>query len=129
MVRFNIISGKSAGTHWEARRFPIIIGRAASSQFRLEDPGVWDQHLELRLQQEKLFEVLAQSQGIVSVNGITTRRAALRTGDIIELGAARIQFWLANTRQRTFRPREWALWFSILVVSLCQIWLAYRISR
>jgi predicted component of type VI protein secretion system len=129
MVRFNILSGKSAGSHWEARRFPIMIGRAETAQFRLEDPGVWDQHLELSLLDERLFEVSAQSQGIVTINGITAQRAALRTGDIIQLGAARIQFWLANTQQRTFRPREWTLWFSIVAVSLCQIWLAYRISR
>ena len=47
MVQFKIVSGKMAGTEQVARRFPFRIGRSAEADLRLEDDGVWDDHLEL----------------------------------------------------------------------------------
>ena len=49
MLQLKILSGKTAGTEWVARRFPVRIGRASNSDLRLEDDGVWEEHLYLEL--------------------------------------------------------------------------------
>ena len=50
MIQLKILTGKMAGTEGLARHFPLRIGRAASSGFRVDDDGVWDSHLEIALQ-------------------------------------------------------------------------------
>ena len=40
MLQLSILSGKTAGTEWVARRFPVRIGRAPDSDLKLEDAGI-----------------------------------------------------------------------------------------
>ena len=52
-------------------------------------------------------------------------RAVLRNGDTIDLGGARLQFWLSDTTQRGLRFREWLTWAGIAAVTLAQVALIY----
>lgn len=129
MVRLDILSGKMAGTHWVARRFPVQIGRAPGNDLQLEENGVWDRHLELRLQGGEGFVLAALLDAMASVNGQPVQTTRLRNGDFIELGSARLQFWLAETRQRGLRARECFVWTLIAVVSLAEVAAVYLLLK
>ena len=129
MLQFNILSGKKAGTFWVARRFPVRIGRAATADLRLEDEAVWDQHAQIDLDRSEGLMLRAPSEAVVYVNGQNTREAGLRNGDSIGLGSVKLQCWLASTRQRNFRFREWLTWVAIGAICLGQVWLIYWLLR
>ena len=69
MVHFKIVSGKMAGSEKVARHFPFRIGRAASAELRVEDDGVWDEHLELAFDATNGFVLATRSNAIASING------------------------------------------------------------
>ena len=125
MVQLSILSGKQAGSQWVARRFPIRVGRSAKADLRLDEPGVWDQHLQILLKPKEGFILQAHDDALVSLNGEPLRSGLLRNGDCIELGASKLQFWLAESRQRGLKSRELLSWAGIALVSLGQVALVY----
>src|SRR6266568_1560434 len=106
MVQFSILSGKKAGTSWVARRFPVRIGRAGGCDLQVDDAGVWDQHLQLDFIPADGFVLSAQPDCLVAVNAQPVQETVLRSGDIIEAGSLKLQFWLSETRQVGLRLRE-----------------------
>jgi len=124
MVQFKILSGKKAGSLWEARRFPVRIGRAANANLSIEEAGVWDDHLRVTVESEG-FVLETQGGALASVNSQPVQRAALRNGDVIEMGSAKLQFWLSEARQRGQGFREAFVWTLVVVVCLAQIALVY----
>ena len=129
MVQFQILSGKKAGTAWVARRFPVRMGRAASANLQLEEEGVWDDHLRLDFKPKEGFVLSRDCNALAMVNGEPIEKAVLRNGDTIEIGAQKLQFWLAPARQRGLWFREWLTWFSIAAISLGQIGVIYFLLR
>ncbi len=125
MVQLKFLSGKMAGTSWVARRFPVRIGRAADSDLRVEDAGVWDQHLKLDMRRRQGFFLTALGEALVTVNAQPIQETLLRNGDTIEIGALKLQFWLGETRQRGLALREWLTWIALGAISLSQIALVY----
>jgi hypothetical protein len=125
MVQLKILSGKSAGVVWSARRFPVRIGRAAACDLQLEEEGVWDQHLRLELSPGEGFILNTETDALASINGQTTQQTLLRNGDTIEFGAVRLQFWLSEARQSNPRFREALTWTGIASLCLAQIALIY----
>src|SRR5262245_19154743 len=99
MVRLTILSGTRAGEQCPIKQFPCVIGRSVQAQICLEEAGVWDQHLELGLDPSRRFSLRAFPDAFVTVNGQLVAQAPLRNGDLIELGAVRLQFWLDETEQ------------------------------
>ena len=128
IVQFKIVSGKMAGTERVARHFPFRIGRAASADFRLEEDGVWDQHLELAFDSTNGFVLSAHPDARAVINGETFREAVLRNGDAIEIGAIKIHFWLGETRQAGLRLREWLTWTAFALILAGQLVLIYRLT-
>ncbi len=125
MIQFKILSGKTAGTTWMARRFPVRIGRAPKSDLRLVEEGVWDEHLLLELHRREGFVLKTQLGALGSVNGEPIQSAVLRNGDTIELGAVQLQFWLGETRQSGLRFAEGLAWLTMLSVTAAQFALLY----
>ena len=125
MIQLHILSGKMAGTRWVTRRFPVRIGRAAANDLRLEEDGVWDEHLQLGFDREAGFTLTACPDALVSVNRESAQTVRLRNGDSLEIGSVRIQFTLAEARQRGLRIPEWTVWLLIALVSLGQIALVW----
>lgn len=124
MVQFKILSGKKAGSLWETRRFPVRIGRATDANLQVEEAGVWDDHLRVSIESEG-FVVETQGGALASINGQPVKRAALRNGDVIEAGSAKLQFWLSEARQRGQGFREAFVWGLVVLVCLSQILLVY----
>jgi hypothetical protein len=125
MVQLKILSGKKAGSSWDARRFPVRIGRSANSDLQLEEAGVWDDHLKISLDSTEGFVVETQADAFANINGQPIHRAALRNGDMIETGSVKLQFWVSEPRQRGQGVREAFVWGLITLVCLAQIALVY----
>jgi len=117
-----------AGTSWVARRFPVRLGRAASSDLRLEEEGVWEQHLDLELDREG-FSLRIHPNALVRVNGQPSDGTRLRNGDILELGVVRLQFWIGEVRQSRLRFGEAMCWGIITAVFLAQLAVLYWLVR
>ncbi len=125
MVQLKILSGTNTGTEHVARRFPCLIGRASSADCRLPDAGVWDQHLELSLNYPTGFILRLQPNALATVNGQPFEEIILRNGDLIEIGAVKIQFWLGEVRQTSLAWREWATWLALAALCAAQLALIY----
>jgi pSer/pThr/pTyr-binding forkhead associated (FHA) protein len=129
MVQFNILSGKMAGAQSAARRFPFHIGRAAGNELQLDDDGIWDRHLTLEFNRQKGFTLATAPNALAAINGGLVQTAILRNGDIITLGSAKLQFWLAAARQRSLRLREAVVWTLLAAVTAAQLALIYWLIR
>jgi hypothetical protein len=114
-----------AGGHCDVRHFPFLIGRSQASDCRIEEEGVWEQHLRILVDTTKGFVLSVQPDAMASVNGQLVREAVLRNGDIISMGASQIRFLMGPTRQRGFKWREYATWFAFGLLCLGQIALIY----
>ena len=129
MIQLKVLCGSKAGDHLVVRRFPFRIGRAADADLRLTDSGVWDQHLRLDFRPADGLVFTAQGDALVTLNNQPVTKAVLRNGDFLGLGSARLQFWLAETRQRGLRLREFFVWSCIVFVTLAQVALLYALLR
>lgn len=110
-------------------RFPCVIGRSSSTDLRLEEPGIWDQHLRLDLRPARGVTVSVLSNALATVNSrpVTGEPIVLRNGDIIDAGAVKLRFWLAPTRQRSYRLRETMTWLALGLICAGQAWLLWRV--
>ena len=129
MVQLKILSGKKAGSSWDARHFPVQIGRSGNCQLQLEEAGVWDNHAKLIQDRNEGFVLETQPNALAGINGQPVQRALLRNGDTIELGSAKLQFWLSEPRQRGQFLRETFVWALITAVCLGQVALVYWLTR
>ena len=129
MVQIRILSGKTAGNIHVARRFPFGIGRAAGNELQLDDEGVWDHHLVLKIQKTEGFTVKTVSDAFVAINEQPQTAARLRNGDILSFGSAKIQFWLAAPKQRSLRLRELSLWLLLAAITAFQILLIHQLLK
>ena len=125
MIQLKILSGKKAGAVWAARRFPVRIGRSPRADLRLEEDGIWDEHLLLATDREEGFVLSTRGEALASVNGEPLTHAALRNGDSIELGPVKLEFWLADTVQSSLGVREALTWAGIATVVLVEVALLY----
>ena len=128
MVQLTLLNGKKAGTSWSARLFPVQIGRAASCDVCCDEDGVWPQHVEISLRPADGFFAAVPADVLAFVNGTAiqeAQEARLRNGDVLELGAVKILFGLAPTRQRSFRWREALTWIALAALCLGQVGLIY----
>jgi len=129
MIQFNILSGKKAGAELAARHFPFRVGRAPGNELQLDDDGVWDQHLTLEFDRSKGFTLVTAPNALAAVNGEPVQTVFLRSGDIITVGSAKFQFWLAAARQRGLRLRESFVWALLVAVTAAQFALIYWLLR
>jgi len=129
MLQLRVLSGKTAGTSWVYRRFPVRIGRSPSAHLRLEENGVWDEHLQLEFDSHEGFVLESAPEALTTVNGLPLQRAVLKSGDVIEIGSVIIQFSLSETRQAGLRLREALTWVAIAAISLGQVGLVYWLLK
>jgi pSer/pThr/pTyr-binding forkhead associated (FHA) protein len=129
MIQFNILSGKQAGHVAVARRFPFQIGRAADADLSLTEPGVWERHATLERLPAEGFQLNAEGDALVVVNGATVQHVILRNGDVVDLGGAKLQFWLTDVRARNQHLRAALVWTGIFLFLCFQLALIARFLR
>ena len=120
MVQLRVLNGSRAGSAQTAVQFPCTIGRASGDHLQLVEAGVWERHLQLDLQIPDGFRVRRLGEGRASVNGVEFDDLALRNGDVIELGAVKVQFWLGEVRQSSNRARETLVWLGLAALVLLE---------
>jgi pSer/pThr/pTyr-binding forkhead associated (FHA) protein len=126
MIQLTPLNGKTAGTPVVARRFPFVVGRDRAAGLRLEEPGVWERHLELTVSVSEGVVLQSHPAALTLLNGQPIQKARLRSGDLIEAGPARLRFDLGPTRQRGLRLREGLLWLGLATLAGAQFLLIYR---
>ncbi|MEO5803146.1 MAG: FHA domain-containing protein [Verrucomicrobiota bacterium] len=129
MVQLKILSGKMAGAEVVARHFPFYVGRAADCELSLDDPGVWDKHFQINLDSSDSFVLVAEANTAVIINGKSVQQTALRNGEIIEIGLAKILFGLSPTRQKSLTLREGLTWLALGGLCLSQLVLIDQLLR
>jgi len=102
-------------------RFPFTLGRAAGSALSLNDPGVWETHAQIEFDRAEGFSIRNLPPAITRVNEAPVGRVRLKNGDVIELGAARLRFWLSAPRAKSWRLREAATWLAMIALLAVQI--------
>ena len=127
MVRFQILTGKMAGQEFQARRFPFQIGRSPQCDLPLDEPGVWDRHLTIRLKYPDGFEAHVQEPALVTLNDASVQSTRLRNGDVLGLGSLKLAFGLTSTRSRSLKAREWLTWLGFAALFAGQLILIYML--
>jgi predicted component of type VI protein secretion system len=129
VIQLQVISGKQAGSEIAPRRFPFMIGRGAEAQLKLDDPGVWDRHVEIAYERREGFSFNTQPSATLLVNGERAESGKLRNGDMLQLGSVQMRFWLARSQQKTMGVREALTWTALVALFGAQIWLIYALLR
>ena len=129
MIYLQLLSGKKAGDRVLAARFPFHIGRAPQNELMLEDDGIWDEHVTLEFLEKEGFQLATATNAISAVNAKPVERTMLRNGDVITLGSAKIQFWLAPAPQRGLLLRENFVWALLTLVTVAQFILLFTCLR
>jgi hypothetical protein len=91
----------------------------------MDDPGVWEKHLELRLDPDGRFVLSTFPDTVALLNGQSFKKSHLRNGDLVDLGSARFQFWLGETRQARGIANACILWgvlVGVLAAEFALIW-------
>ena len=126
MVQLNILSGEYKQQFVKSNTFPILIGRGENCELQLVDTGIWENHLELNLNEEQHFTIRTASDATAMVNGKPLKGVQLlRNGDLIEIGLVKIQFWLGTVQQKNLGIREAAVWALLLAVTMAEIYLLF----
>ena len=129
MIQLLILTGKKAASRLIASHFPFRIGRAVGNDLQLDDDGVWDRHLTLEFHPQQGITLMAVPDALVTINDRPVQTALLRNGDVIALGAAKLQFWLATVRQHGLRLRESFVWVLLFLVALFEAFLIYLLTH
>jgi len=129
VFQFRVLSGQRIGELWVPQHFPVRIGRAATDDLQLQDPGVWERHVRLDFSPTEGVALIADEQALLEVNGERLQHAVLRNGDMLQLGSVILQFWLSETRQTGLRLLESLTWTVIIGAGLVQIGLLYALLR
>jgi pSer/pThr/pTyr-binding forkhead associated (FHA) protein len=129
VVLLKVLSGKAAGREVTARRFPFLVGRAPDAGLVLSDDGVWEQHCRLQLDPGRGVVLATVPPAVSLVNLEPVQEAQLRSGDLIQVGAARLQFWLAPPQQAGLRLREALTWTAIFGLAALQVAAAWWLTR
>jgi pSer/pThr/pTyr-binding forkhead associated (FHA) protein len=125
MIDLQVLSGKKAGSRVVVGHFPFQIGRAPQNDLPLEDDGVWDRHLTLEFQEKDGFHAVTTANAIATVNGKQVDKSRLHNGDIITVGSAKLQFWLAPAPQRSLSLRENLVWGLLILITAGQFILIF----
>ena len=114
-----------AGDIQVIRHFPFLIGRSRENDLRLDDAGIWERHLTLVFRKKEGFLLETAAEALATVNGQLQESTRLRNGDIISIGSAKIQFWLAPLPLRGLGLRETLVWLLVAAVIASQLGLIY----
>ena len=126
MVQLNILSGEYEQQFVKSNAFPILIGRGEDCHLQLVDTGIWENHLELNLNEKHHFTIRTASDATAMVNGQPLEGGQLlHNGDLIEIGMVKIQFWLGSVEQKNLGIREAAAWALLLSVTVAEIYLLF----
>jgi pSer/pThr/pTyr-binding forkhead associated (FHA) protein len=122
MVQLELTSGKNTQLI-PVDTFPCNIGRAGKNTVCITSRGVWDEHASITFDSETGFSIVTQGRGTLIVNGEPADQARLKNGDHLELGSARLRFWLAPVSAPDSSNTDLLFWSLIAAVFATMIGL------
>jgi pSer/pThr/pTyr-binding forkhead associated (FHA) protein len=125
VIQLQLLSGNLPGREIVIGHFPFSIGRGADADLQLDGPGVWERHVQIEFERGEGFAISTNSQAMTLVNGARVESGLLRNGDLIELGATQMRFWLARSKQKSLRVREALTWTGFFGLFGGQVALIY----
>lgn len=129
MILLRDLDGATAGRETLARRFPFRVGRSSEDHLRLDQAGVWEGHFRIERSADHVLTVHTREGVPTLVNGSAVSSSPLRNGDIIQAGAARLQFWLSPVRQPELRLREALTWIGLAALVAFEVVVAFSLTR
>lgn len=124
LAQLNILSGEQPPHCLQPENIPARIGRGKDCQVQLSGEGIWEQHLELRLEEDQCFSIRPASEATAMVNGEPLEEVRpLRNGDVIEIGMVKLQFLLGPVQQQKLGLREAATWLMVGLIIAGEIFL------
>ena len=122
LVQLQVRQGAAAGHVLSADQLPIRLGRGKGCHLQLADEGVWEQHGEIDINADQQFILRRHPEAGVMINGEPAGESTpLSNGDEIELGAAKLQFWLGGVRQKNLAAREAAGWALLGAITVAEV--------
>ena len=129
MAQLHILSGEYEQHFVQSDTFPMIIGRGADCQLQLTDEGVWEKHAVIELDTEGRFTLGPLADATTAINDEPIHETSpLRNGDVVSLGAVKLQFWLGSVQQSGLRHQESAVWAMLAAVVVAELVLLFWIS-
>lgn len=123
MVQFEVFrSGQKPVVHPVAA-LPCRIGRSGKCGLRLQEPGIWEEHVELSQGADDSFQISRVGEGSLILNGESRDDGRLVNGDTIELGATKLRFWLTPVRPRSQVAGDWMFWALVSTVLIAMVGL------
>ncbi len=129
MIQLHVLNGRKAPASFTTQRLPVTLGRGEACGFRLEDDGVWDQHLEFSVSPPNRIQLRSSAGAFTAVNGQRVQEVILRNGDLIEVGGVQLRFGLAPVRQHSLAWREALTWIALAALALGQVVLIYLLNQ
>jgi hypothetical protein len=130
VLQIRVISGALAGTQYVARQFPFRIGRSKAADLSIEGDGVWDEHVQIGVDDSSHSLVLTASPDSPAyVNGQLISTADLRNGDVITMGSVQLQCLLSAVHHKNLAPWEIFFWIFLAAMTLLEIRLFYWLQN
>jgi len=122
LAQLQFLTGQPRRHYIWPGEFPIRLGRSSDCALRIEEEGVWDNHVEIELDNENRFHLRRISDASVMVNDEPMEdEQPLANGDVLALGSVKLQFWLGTVQQRRLSTREAAVWALLAAVTAVQV--------
>lgn len=91
-VEFNVVSGPGKGANFISEELPIFIGRDKDATVPLADNKISRKHAIIVYKNHRFFIIDLGSRNGTCVNGKKVEGAALRTGDLLQMGDSILSF-------------------------------------
>jgi pSer/pThr/pTyr-binding forkhead associated (FHA) protein len=126
VIQLAVLSAtKNPSKFFLARRLPVTVGRNSTCDLRLEEDGVWDQHVRIQIVPPDRIGLESGAGAYTAINGQPVQEAVLRNGDLIDIGCVQLRFGLSPVRQHGLTFREALTWAGLIGLCLSQIALIY----
>lgn len=116
MLELVVLSDSDKGRRFQSNAAPVRLGRRADLEVRLPFPGVWELHAEIQTDSAGWYVIRPLGQSLVTVNQQPVQDHRLRNGDVLSIGAVKLQFGLRSSPQQPLRYWEVAVWATIYSV-------------
>jgi len=91
-VEFSVVAGPDKGATFVAEELPIFIGREKDAAVPLADNKISRKHATIVYKNHRFFLIDLGSRNGTCVNGKKVEGAALRTGDLLQMGDSVLSF-------------------------------------
>lgn len=121
MYHLAALDGKHRGNRFEIAKDSFVLGKNPHADLHLTEAGVWKDHAQIEIFDEKGPKIFRLGEGILIINSEATDIAILRNGDLIQIGGASFRFGISPAQRRRCSFPHRLVWICILFVIFAEI--------